>query len=111
LDQIAGDVFDGGEVGWRVIDSDPALVVAEESVYDPMQAVLDRPMTAADRAEKDRQQDQGGDVKSCLPLDLLAGLPRACDEDGGLRARPVVAFLQPGNRAAVIEIGMSVITL
>ena len=106
-----GDVFDGGEVGWRVIGSDPTLVVADEPVHDPMQAVLNRPMTAANRAEKDRQQGEGGDVKSYLPLDLLAGLPSACDEGGGLRARPVVAFLQPGNRAAVIEIGMSVITL
>jgi hypothetical protein len=101
----------GRGIGYRDHASDPTLVVADEPVHDPMQAVLNRPMTAADRAEKDRQQDEGGDVKSYLPLDLLAGLPRACDEDGGLRARPVVAFLQPGNRAAVIEIGMSVITL
>ena len=51
-------MFDGGEVGWRVIGSDPAVVVAEDHVHDPMQAVLDRPVAADDRTEKMRQHDQ-----------------------------------------------------
>ena len=73
-DQVVGHVLDGGEIGWSVIGSDPALVVAEDHVHHPMQAVLDRPVAADDRPQKTCQQDQGGDVETCLPLDLVAGL-------------------------------------
>ena len=40
-DQVVGHVFDGGEISRSVIGSDAALVVAEDHVHDPMQAVLD----------------------------------------------------------------------
>ena len=41
-----GHVLDGGEVGRRVIGSDVALVVAEDRVHHPMQAVLNCPVAA-----------------------------------------------------------------
>jgi hypothetical protein len=92
-----GHVLDRGEVGRRVIDADPALVVAEDHAHDPMQAVLDCPMNADDRPEKDRQQDERGDVEACLPLDLVTDFPGAFGDDDGFQAGPVVAFLQPGD--------------
>ena len=46
-----------GEVGGRVIGSDPALVVAEDPVHDPVQAVFNRPMTAPNRPETSRHHD------------------------------------------------------
>lgn len=44
-------MFEGGEVGGRVIGSDAAFVVAEDHVHHPVQAVLDRPVTADDRPD------------------------------------------------------------
>src|ERR1019366_4457242 len=57
-EQVMGHVFDGGEIGRGVIGSDAALVVAEDHVHDPMQAVLDCPVAAHDRSEEGGQHDQ-----------------------------------------------------
>jgi len=59
-DQVVGHVFDGGEIGRRMIGSDPALVVAEDHVHHPMQAVLGRPVTAHDRPQQAGRQHQRG---------------------------------------------------
>ena len=50
-DEVLGHVFDGGEVGGSVIGADAALVVAEDHVHHPVEAVFDRPMAADDGAE------------------------------------------------------------
>src|SRR4051794_22179816 len=42
--QVQRHVFDGGEVGWGVVGSDAAFVIAEDHVHDPVQAILDGPM-------------------------------------------------------------------
>ena len=55
---VMSHVLDGGEVCWRVIGSDPALVIAENHVHDPVQAVFDRPMAAHNRPEERRYHDQ-----------------------------------------------------
>src|SRR5260370_35578147 len=52
-------------------------------------------MTADDRPQKACQQHQRSDVEACLPLDLIADLSGAFDDDDGLQAGPLVAFLQP----------------
>src|ERR1035437_8796838 len=57
-DEIMGHVFDGGKIGWGVIGSNAALVVAEDHVHYPVQAVLDCPVTADDRSKQASQQDQ-----------------------------------------------------
>jgi hypothetical protein len=44
--EICGHVLEGDEVLGRVVGSDPARVVAEGHVHDPMQPVFDRPMVA-----------------------------------------------------------------
>lgn len=44
-------MLDGGEVGWRVFGSDPALIVAKDHVHDPMKAVLDAPVASDGAAE------------------------------------------------------------
>lgn len=62
-------MFDGGEVCRGMIGSDPAFVVAENHVHDPMQTVLDRPVTSYDRSKKVRQHDQRGDV-SCVSFSI-----------------------------------------
>ena len=85
--QVVGDVFDRGEVGGCVIGSDPAPVVAEYHVQNPMQAVLYRPMTAHDRPDKVGQQDRRGDIKACLALDLVANRTAALDDDNTVEAR------------------------
>ena len=92
-DEVLGEVFDSGEIGRSVIGADAAFIVAEDHVHDPMQAVLDCPMTADDGSEKDRQQDERGDVEACLPLDRIASLPGAFDDDDSFQAGPVVALL------------------
>jgi hypothetical protein len=49
-DQVESDVFDGGEVGRGVFGSEPAFVIFEDHVHDPMETVLDRPMVADHRS-------------------------------------------------------------
>jgi hypothetical protein len=90
-----GDVFDGGEIRWRVVGSHAALVIAEHHVHHPVQAVLDRPMAAHDGAEKCRNDDQGCEIKSCFILDFSVRLTAAFDHDDRLQPRPVVPFLKP----------------
>ena len=48
-DQVEGHVLDGGEIGGGVISAHAALVVAEDHVHDPVEAVLDGPMCTNDR--------------------------------------------------------------
>lgn len=57
-EQVLRHVLDGGEIGRGMFRPNPALVIAEDHVHDPMQAVLDRPMAAYDRPEEVRQHDQ-----------------------------------------------------
>src|SRR4051812_19383195 len=66
-------------------------------VQDPVQAVLDGPVTADDRTQQVRQQHQRCEVEACLLLDFSGDLSRALNHDHRLEARPVVPFLQPGN--------------
>src|SRR3954451_7062345 len=94
-EQVLRHVLDGGEIGRSVFGANPALVIAEEHVHDPMQAVLDRPMAAHDRSEEVCQHDQGGDVEACLLLGFSSNLAAAFDHDDGVQAGPVVACLQP----------------
>ena len=42
--EVVGHVFDGCEIGRGMFGSDPALVVPEQAVHQPVHA-LDRPMT------------------------------------------------------------------
>ena len=57
-DQVVGHVLEGGEIGWGVIGSDTALVVTEDHVHHPVQAILDHSMTADDWTQKIGQQNQ-----------------------------------------------------
>src|SRR6201981_2937017 len=50
-DQVEGHVLDGGEIGGSVIGPNAALVIAEDHVHNPMQAVFDGPMCTNDRSE------------------------------------------------------------
>src|SRR5213082_3296448 len=80
-----------------MVRPDAALVIAEDQVHDPMQAVLDGPMAAHDRSEEVRQHDQGGEVKACLLLGFSTNLAAAFDHDEGVQPGPVVAFPQPSD--------------
>jgi hypothetical protein len=61
-DQVVCHVLDGCEVGWRVMGSDPAFIITEDHIHDPMQAVLDRPMAADDRSGQARHQAEQSDI-------------------------------------------------
>lgn len=82
--EVVGHVFDCGEIGGRVIGSEAALVVAEDHIHDPMQAILDRPMSAHDRSQEVGQQDQRGDVEPRLLLDLVAVPPTRSEDVAGI---------------------------
>lgn len=49
-DQVQRHVLDGGEVGWGVVGTLPAVVVAEDHVHEPVRTVFDGPMSADDRS-------------------------------------------------------------
>ena len=75
-DQVEGDVLDGGEIGRGVLGADRAFVIAEDHVHDPMQAVLNRPMSTDNRPDLGGEPDQGRDVEAGLALDFIADLAR-----------------------------------
>jgi hypothetical protein len=56
--EVVRDVFDGGEIGRRMIGSDAALVVAEDHVH---------PVAAYGRPDEMCQHGERGDIKPCLP--------------------------------------------
>ena len=51
-------VFDGGKISRRMIGPDTALVVAEEHVHHPVEAVLDGPVAAYGGSDEMRQHQQ-----------------------------------------------------
>src|SRR4051812_21598963 len=95
--QVQRHVFDGGEVGWGVVGSDAAFVIAEDHVHDPVQAVLNGPMASHDCGQAFGWQAERSDEEPRLPFDRAADLADAVDDDDALQAGPVVALLQPGD--------------
>src|SRR5258707_13114335 len=75
--------------------SNTALIIAKDHVHDPMEAILNSPVTAHDGAKEMRQHNQRRYVKAGLPLDFSADFAAALDHDHGLQSGPVVAFLEP----------------
>src|SRR4051794_30730264 len=95
--QVQRHVFDGGEVGWGVVGSDAAFVIAEDHVHDPVQTVLDGPMASHDHGQAFGWQAQRSDEEPRFPFDRAADLAEAVDDDDALQAGPVGALLQPGD--------------
>ena len=69
-----------------MVGSDAAFIIAKDHVHDPVQAVLDRPVTADDRSQKAAQQDQGVmwkrarqaalvEMPSRRPSSIMASMP------------------------------------
>ena len=84
-----------GEIGWRMIRPDAALVVAEDHVHDPMQLILDRPMVSDDGPYEVFRQTQRSDVDACLGRDCAIDLPGTFNDDDAVQHRPFVALTQP----------------
>src|SRR5260370_12926720 len=68
--EIVGDVPAGCEIGWGVVGSDAAFVVAKDHVHDPVQGVLDGPVRADHRPDHSGQHHQRGDIEARLVCDL-----------------------------------------
>ena len=94
-EQVVRHVFNGGEVGRSVVCSDPAFVVTEDHVHDPVQAVLDCPMASDDQPEKVPQHDQRCDVIARLSFDLAAEFTRAFNDGDSVQAWPFVPISEP----------------
>ena len=88
-------MFYGGEVCGGMVCSQAALVIAEDHVEHPVEAVFDGPMVADERANQIGDENQRGNVETRLAFDLAAGLTGALDHDDTLEARPLMAFLKP----------------
>ena len=67
-------MLDGGEVGGRVVGADAAVVISEDHVHDPVQAVFDRPVRADEGAYDMGEQDERGDEEPRLRLDLAVDI-------------------------------------
>ena len=52
-DEVERHVLERGEVGWGVVGPQPAFVVAEDHIEDPVQAVLDSPVISNERCDED----------------------------------------------------------
>jgi hypothetical protein len=68
--EIVGGVLAGCEIGWGVVGSDAAFVVAKGHVHDPVQGILDGPVRLDHRAGHNGQHYQRDDVEARLVGDL-----------------------------------------
>ena len=94
--QVERHMFDGGEVGGGMLGADPALVVSEDAVHQPVHA-FDRPVMADDLGELVGAICRRGDVEAGFPFDLDVDLTPAFDHDHGLQSGPAVVFLEPAD--------------
>lgn len=85
----------GCEIGWCVVGSDAAFVIAKDRVHDPVQGILDGPVGSHHRADRGGQHRQRDHVEARLVGDLAVDFAPAFDHDDGLQARPLMARLQP----------------
>ena len=68
-------MLDEGEIGGAMVDAYTAVIVTEDHIQDPMEAVFHRPTGSDGRPELVGQPHQRGEVKAGLPLDLVSDLP------------------------------------
>jgi putative transposase len=94
-DEVLRHVPNCGEVGGRVAVADPAFIVAEDHVHDPVQAVLNAPVVADGRCQMVGRQGRGGDVEPPFLFNLIGGFPHAFDHRQRGQAGPVMALAQP----------------
>ena len=95
--EICGHVLEGDEVLGCVVGSDPAGVVAEGHIHDPMEAVLDSPMVTHDGADVLGVELRGCQVMAGFASAHAVGLASGFDDDEPGEARPFMTFLQPAN--------------
>ncbi len=104
-------MFDCCEICRGLIGSDAAFVVAENHIHDPMQTILDRPVTPHDGSKAVGRQGQRGDVEPCLALDLVVDVTQAVDDDDAVQTGPLMARSQPadivdGGRGSCLDVAM-----
>jgi hypothetical protein len=86
--EIVGDVPAGCEIGWGIVGSDVALVVAKDHVHNPVQGILDGPVRSDRRAGHNGQHHQRDDVEA-RPSVILPLISRRLNvEDAMARAHP-----------------------
>jgi hypothetical protein len=90
-------MLDGVETGGYVIGSHPAFIVSEGHIDDPVQAVLDRPMTAHDQSNGRRWQAEGGDMQTRLFRNDTGDFSDVVDHDNVLQSWPGMPFLEPSD--------------
>lgn len=92
-------MLDDGEVGWRVVAADAALVVAKDHVHRPVMA-LDAPVTTDRVALAFCVSGRRRDVEPRLLFGLSAGnFTHALDHDDALQTGPVMTLFEPINSA------------
>lgn len=97
MGEIEGDVFEGAEVGVRVVGTQKAFVVAKDHVHHPTQAILDGPMSSHDGAEALGWQGQRGDVEPRFSLGLVRDFAAIFDHDDTVQLWPGVALPELGD--------------
>lgn len=88
-------MLDRAEIRGGVIFREPAFVVLEDHVEDPVQSVLDEPVASHHRGEQAGDEGQRGDVEPGLALGPWADLALALDDDDRVEVWPVVTRLDP----------------
>lgn len=87
-------MFYGGEVCWSMVGSQAALVIAEDHIQHPMEAVLDGPMVADEWSDQASNENQRSNVEARLAFDLAASLTGT---------RPSVTLPTPQNSAGSVR--------
>ncbi len=88
-------MFYCGEVCWSMVGSQAALVISEDHIEHPMEAVLDSPMVSDEWSDQAGDESQRGNVETRLALDLAASLTGTLDHDNAVEARPLMGLLKP----------------
>ena len=88
-------MFNGGKVGWGIFLSDPALVIAEDHIHDPVQAVFDAPMLSYGRGDSWCVGGERSDIEAGFDFRFHCKLAPRPNHDNSIQSGPRVAVSQP----------------
>jgi hypothetical protein len=104
-EQSVREVTDDGEVLARILGSDPGLVLGKADVEDPVQTVLNRPMTSDSGECFLGEHVSGGDEEALFGRHVASRhvLPLLSNADDRIEARPSPGRWQPTLELAGVE--------
>src|SRR5437763_13596257 len=93
-DQVEGDMFEHRKVMGCVTSAGTHLIVLEDHIHTPVQAILNRPVSAYRLTDALGIRGYTADVNSPFPRGLVLDRALRIDHHKGFHFRPLLRFVQ-----------------